>query len=114
MGSNTQVEFMIGSLPLAVLTQRCARTSELTRRRDFISSFPLHPSSLLFTPPPLASNDLLCFARSSRSFKHHCLVQVIKRHDEILQKRIPDSAAVLPVILARSFRIKDYGRRIDV
>src|SRR3989441_12709915 len=33
MGSNTQVEFMIGSLPLAVLTQRCARTAELTRRR---------------------------------------------------------------------------------
>ena len=26
MGSNTQVEFMIGSLPLAVLTQRSART----------------------------------------------------------------------------------------
>jgi hypothetical protein len=39
------------------------RTSELTRRREFfssffISSFRLHPSSLDFGPP-LASNDLL-------------------------------------------------------
>src|SRR5438094_442399 len=58
MGSNPQVEFMIGSLPLAVLTQRCARTSELARRREFISSFRLHPSSLQFTLQPLASNDL--------------------------------------------------------
>ena len=33
-GSNIQVEFMIGSLPLPVLTQRCARTVELTRRRE--------------------------------------------------------------------------------
>ncbi len=33
MGSNIQVEFMIGSLPLAVLTQRCARTS----------NYPSHP-----------------------------------------------------------------------
>ena len=40
MGSNTQVEFMIGSLPLAVLTQRCARTVELTGRRDFIQAAP--------------------------------------------------------------------------
>ena len=32
MGSNTQVEFMIGSLPLAVLTQRCARTFEFRWR----------------------------------------------------------------------------------
>ena len=34
MGSNIQVEFMIGSLPLAVLTQRCTRTVELTGRRE--------------------------------------------------------------------------------
>src|SRR5687767_12908835 len=37
-------------------------TSELTRRRDFNSSFRLHTSSLQFTLPPLPSNDLLGFA----------------------------------------------------
>jgi len=37
-------------------------TVELTRRRD-ISSFRLHPSSLQFTLPPLASNDLFGAAR---------------------------------------------------
>jgi hypothetical protein len=57
MGSNIQVDFMMESLPLAVPTQRCARTSELTRRRDFTHH------SLLIThhrdsPPPLASNEL--------------------------------------------------------
>jgi len=47
-----------------------------------------------------------CFARSSRSFKHDCLVYVIKRHNKICKKRIPDSAAVFTIILAHAFRIK--------
>src|SRR6266702_2193818 len=38
-------------------------TLELTRRRDFNSSFRLHPSSLHFTLPALESNELLDFAR---------------------------------------------------
>jgi hypothetical protein len=32
MGSSIQVEGLIGSLPLAVLTQRCARTKYYTQR----------------------------------------------------------------------------------
>jgi len=34
MGSNTQVEFMIGSLSLAVLTQRCGLTTRWSRAGD--------------------------------------------------------------------------------
>src|SRR5438128_8444125 len=50
---------LIGSLPLAVLTQRCARTSELTRRRESKHPSPA-PSKLRTTLPPLASNEVIC------------------------------------------------------
>ena len=50
--------------PSSRVVPRSGRTSELTRRRDFNSSFRLHPSSLHFTLPPLASNDLLDRPRS--------------------------------------------------
>jgi hypothetical protein len=77
MGSNTQVEFMIGSLPLAVLTQRCAITIELRWSRD--SRQPERIKNLMKdTQSPLTCNDLLGQARSftSRYSRFH----VVDRH----------------------------------
>src|SRR5438270_13303264 len=88
-------------------------TVELTRRRE--SKHHRRTNYLTkHAPAALASNDLLCFARNSGTFKHDCLVQVIKRHNKILQKRIADGAAVFTIILSHAFRIKDYGWRIDI
>jgi len=71
-----------------VFKKRSAITSELTRRRKCKSSFRVHHSSLQFTLPPLASNDLFDGVPTSRgSFMFNSVkfgFKDIKRFEEWL------------------------------
>src|SRR3989442_337367 len=55
---------LIGSLPLAVLTQRCARTVELTRRREFNQASPDESS---YETRYRRSRPMITFGRAARS-----------------------------------------------
>jgi hypothetical protein len=89
MGSSIQVECLIGSLPLAVLTQRCARTVELTGRGDYIQpSF--QSIKLRNTRPTLRSNDLfdLALIHLSQQFLRQILIKEINAmRDGVLETR---------------------------
>ena len=62
MGSNIQVESMIGSLPLAVLTQRCARTTNyLSQPRHNTAAAAIMPRSL----QPLSPRQANCKQRAA-------------------------------------------------